>query len=274
MANNFTQQQEKEIENIVKNYVQKDVFKHPTAKTVPSHNHGGIDNIGIPRSSIINQTAAAFVEITPPNGTVIIKSGIVNPSQVSFDGIAYDGVTSIQLQNYVLGSPGSVGSQVATLASAWGGSTASSQIIFTAVDGSGTESRLVSFTNGSLTITWSPALTLNDSLTIQSVSATHKSIVTGFARLGKVVQLLNGLQSTKNTSIYQTNSSTFFDSSSGAWVPWVNCDVEYLAAIYSSGNSSFALIASIQITAFTNTSITINTTCASGYILKGSLSIS
>ena len=85
-------------------------------------------------------------------------------------------------------------------------------------------------------------------------------------------QLSGSLNSSsqKNDGIYQTNVSTFFDSSSGSWVPYVNIDSEYLAAIY---DSSFNVISSIKITGFTNSSITIETTATAGYLLQGSMSI-
>ena len=272
MANNFTQQQEKEIENIVKRYIHTDVFKSPVNKTVPAHRHDGVDNIKIPKSSIVNSTVSAFVLVSPPNGIQTIPTGISNPSQIYFDGIAFDGVSSIQLQNYVLGNPGSVGSQTATLASAWGGSTGNQAIVFTSVSGGGTERRSVSFTNGSLSISWSPALTLNDSLTINSVSAAHKSIVTGYAQLGTISKLTSVLGQPKSirSGIFQTNSSVFFDSTSGSWVPYVNADQLNLATIY---DSSFNVIASLKITDFTPTTITIATTCSSGYLIEGSLAI-
>lgn len=248
-------------------YVSRKTYLLP--KVVP-HKHDGVDNIRIPRSSVINSAASAFIQVVPPNGPTTISSGIVNPSQIYFDGIAYDGVSDILLQNYVPYGSSSIGSTAAVLVTPWSIGTVTQSVDFTAVDGTGIETRAVTFTHGSLTISWTDPLINNDSLTIQIVSATHKATVTGYAQLGLTYVLTNSGYKQQKNGIFQTNTHTLFDDSLGSWVPFVGVDSINLATVNdSSGN----LIASIQVTDFSRTTITITTFLTSGYIFKGSLAI-
>ena len=77
---------EQQIRKIVDDEIQKKLFQFPK---LPPHKHDGVDNIQINQSNITSGNAyGAFIQATAPYITQII-TGVKNPTQVFFYGIAY-----------------------------------------------------------------------------------------------------------------------------------------------------------------------------------------
>jgi len=103
-----------------------------------------------------------------------------------------------------------------------------------------------------------------------SGSATTKCQVTGFTQLGQCY-FTNGLQLNRQSlNVLNSNTCTTFENVAGFWVPTVNVDNTHFISVF---DGSFANVITVDVTKFSNTSITFNATCASGWELIGAIII-
>jgi hypothetical protein len=103
-----------------------------------------------------------------------------------------------------------------------------------------------------------------------SGSATTKCQVTGYTQLGQCY-FTNGVQlALRPQNVLNANTCTTFENSGGFWVPTVNVDDNHFVSVF---DGSFANVITIDVTSFTNTSITFTATCASGWELIGGIII-
>ncbi len=105
-----------------------------------------------------------------------------------------------------------------------------------------------------------------------SGTATKKTMIQGNAQIGNVGLQINAVGTNSTIkNIVQSNCSTVFDHTTGSWVPTVDADNINLASIYDTDGT---LLGYLQVTSFTNTSVTISGPIPSGWLLQGSLIIS
>jgi hypothetical protein len=279
---------EQQIKQYIKQYIDQQILsignKQQYQSGVPNiapHTHDGGNSPKINGKDIThNNKYNGFVTITggTAQANTLIINGITNPSSVSFYGIAYYAslyTFILTTTGYPLASNGDVYSQNGN------------NYTVTSVRTSG--SNLMSFSgtipptaNGSLikVLGSGDAGISYTSFTISNVSVTYKVSITGNAQLGNVYQLTQQNPTVISTNITQSNVSTFFDGSVSLvdknsnvftyWQPTVNSDELNLAAIY---NTSGTLVGNIQVTAFTNTSVTLQAPLNSGWIIQGSIMI-
>jgi hypothetical protein len=248
---------------------------------VLQHNHDGGNSPKINGKNIIsNNKYNGFVTITggTAQANTRVINGITNPSSVSFYGIAYYASSYtfiLTTTGYPLASVGDVYSQngnnytVTSVRAAGSNLMSFSGTILPSPSGalikvSGSGDAGISYTN----------------FTINNAGVTYKASITGNAQLGNVYQLTQQNSTVISTNITQSNVSTFFDGSVSLvdknsnvftyWQPTVDSDELYLASIY---NTSGTLVGNIKVTAFTNTSITLQAPLNSGWIIQGAIMI-
>lgn len=103
-----------------------------------------------------------------------------------------------------------------------------------------------------------------------NAGVSQKAQITGNAQLGNCAQVFSGFTKSISTNIIQTNSTTNFVFTGGIWVPHVNSDPFNIATAFDSvGNPAVT----VNVSSWSNASVTLLTTIASGWTLIGDLII-
>lgn len=184
---------EQAIRKIVDDEIKKKLFQLPK---IPPHKHDGTDNIRIFEDNVI-PTIATMGKIKFAQQTIYtLYYSSAKPNLISFNGFALQQSSQTTVTFTIL----SKGATFGTLTSVWSGSNENITLTFS--DG---ETRLATFTNGSLTVDWEPGLANNVANTATYSIPSQYAMIVGNAVIGKT----NYFNPYTSTSVSTGNLKTY-----------------------------------------------------------------
>lgn len=272
---NFTPQQKQDIEKIIGDYINRGFYKLP--KLNP-HKHDGVDNIPVHQSDVVPSISAMGNRVRfDQNQTYNFYYPSATPHFVLFNGYALQNTSVV---NFTFANSIPPGSTSALLSSLWTGSTSTFLTTF-----STGETRAVTFTNNSLTATWTVPLSVTEGTSASYQTAAAYALVNGNATIDSTFEFQpNGTTSVKtggtvfpypipnykkgNTIgniLAQSSSNTYLDPTNVANMT-AHLDANFIVNVYSNTNGN---IATAQLFNPTKSSIQLQVTNLNGWHILG-----
>jgi hypothetical protein len=267
---------EQAIRKIVDDEIKKKLFQLPK---IPPHKHDGTDNINIPATSVTPPIRAMATRVRfneNQNYTFYFPS--ISPQMVLFEGYA---LQNTSVTKFTMTSSLSAGANFGTLTSTWGGSTENLLVTF-----SSGETRVVSFTSGSLTIFWTPPLNFSAGTTAEYATAAAYALINGNAIISPAYQfqaatsssvVVGGLEYPISTItpqainqigvLAQSSANTYLDPTNVANMT-AHLDANFIVNVYSNTNGN---VATAQLFSVNQGSVVLQVTNLNGWHILGNL---